>query len=55
MAQLALAKMNNENVFQGKYLMTPHIRNVNNIDSCIWAFDKISDVVDSIISEQFHK
>lgn len=54
-AQLTLAKMNNEALFSGKYLMTPKIKMIDNTEYCLWIFEKVQDVHDSIISKQVIK
>ncbi len=55
-AQLSLAKMNNENLFQNKYLMTPQKpKIVNEIEYCLWTFEKVDNSQESIISQQLKK
>lgn len=54
-AQLTIAKMNNEYKFQDKYLLTPKIKVVNNVEYCLWAFEKIEPIEESIISSQIKK
>lgn len=54
-AQFTLAKMNNANLFRNRYIMTHNIKIVVNTEYCIWVFEKIQDIQDSIISKQIIK
>lgn len=52
LTQLILAKMNNDRLFQGKYLMTSKIKVVENTEYCVWIFERIQDGEGSIISKK---
>lgn len=54
--QLTLAKMNNEQLFSGKYLMTSknRVNPISKIEHCLWTFDKIEGS-DSIISTEVNR
>jgi len=54
-AQLTLAKMNNENIFQNKYLMFSKIKPINNVEYCLWTFEKVEEGYETIISKQIKK
>ena len=54
-AQLTLAKMRNENMFDHKYLMFPKIKVINDIEYCLWVFEKIEDFEETPISKEIKK
>ena len=54
-AQLTLAKMRNENIFDNKYLMWPKIKVINDIEYCLWVFEKIEDFEETPISKEIKK
>jgi len=54
-AQLSLAKMNNENIFDNKYLMSLKNKVVGGIEYCLWVFEKIEDFEETPISKEIKK
>ena len=42
-AQLTLAKMSNQHIFDNKYLMFLKNKIINNIEYCLWIFEKIEN------------
>ncbi len=51
-AQLTLAEMRNQNIFDNKYLMFLKNKVVENIEYCLWIFEKIEDFEETPISKE---
>ena len=47
--------MRNENIFDDKYLMWPKIKVINDIEYCLWVFEKIEDFEETPISKEIKK
>jgi len=54
-AFLTIAKMNVDGYFSEKYFMTPKNKIINDVDYCLWTFEKIDGSFDTIIAKEIKK
>lgn len=52
---LTIANMQNQGIFKEKYIPFPKHKSINNIDYCLWVFEKVEVSEESLISKEVKK